>query len=564
MTGKANADVEMHVHQASALAAIEALGNRIDRMMEGTTRGTRRQTKAAEETTSELDKWAQKIQKTITSSLTLAGVFTGVHKVIELARMELDAVLQKAQAARDMQLPLNEQMEAINTNLPPETDMSLDDIYKAIMQSPAKDKASLARAIKSTISAGLTEPVSDRVEAALKAVEFAPGLLSSDPEEFRSLVEAAMVAKRAHPGPVEEKIGAMFNAASAARPTTIGQFSRTIGGLVPMLKQFGFTEKEALAFGSSMSIAMNDTTGETSATNSYIFLSQMVTELGKIGRQDLKGQKMLDFLKSNDPAANDLRNRMVSFLQSDLTPEEAADLAAGKLDPKIHGKARGKVAVMQWMDPEGVPRGQEHIQSLFAAAMQNIKTGPEAAAWLNERVGDIRGKPWYQSTKMEYAWKGWEAGRLADPEEGVAGSLDELRANFAKLTNDWASKHWMLDKMAGVERAMAGTSAARELEIQAQRIRDRQAGLVEAATGQGMRTEGGPLGQARLTADIWGNTPAIQDVLEQMTNRDKSLFIGLETLIEEMRLVRENLERGIPVEQKNAPLQAPRAPAGGR
>lgn len=556
MPSKVNADVEMHLHQRSAIAAMAAFENRFKSMMQSMEGDIKSQGKHTKDVADGFDKWVQNLKKSVIQAGSLLVTFGTVRKVVDLIRMDIDAAVQSAEKAKDKQLTFAEAMADIHFTLPATSTMTADDIQKRIMSSTSPYKEAMANAVRGAISAGLTEDVEDRAETALRISELRPDLARSKPEQLQALVEAVMIGRRAYGGTVEEQLGSMLTAASAARTTDIGAFSENIGGIMPILKQFGFNQRDALAFGASLSQAMNDPSGETTRTNAYTFVAQLREELSARGRQDIVGGDMFRFISDpNNEMGREIRNKLAGFLQAGLSQQETEELAAIQADPKIEGRARGKVALIQMLDAAG-EKGPEHLQSMYATAQQEVLTGDAAGRFVEKRVQDLKSQSWYQTFLAQMAADAFLNQAALIPEKGLRGvATSTMKDVDPAMDNSWVAnmpRRWLF------EGNMASPQNSEEvLNLFMDQLYGRQAGLFD---------DGNRVTWRQLKDLFEGNTEGIrnsvgeiplQQVLDTLSERDLKMFEALSTMIKSLMEIRDAIKDS----NKDKPVQQPKKPA---
>lgn len=563
---KPQADVDLIVHMQSAMTALAAFEGRMKRMFDTIERSAKGVGNSTQTANDGFQNWIVSLGKIAATSFSLIAIYKSVEVIVSAIRREMDATIQTAQKAKQSQSTFNEALADVHYTLTPDSDISIDQIRERILNSPSPFKDAIARSARTAISADLESPISERLDTVLQIADIRGELLRSNPEEFNALVESVILARRAYGGTVREQVGSMQTAASVARPISIGHFAQHLGGTMPIMKQFGFNQDDALAFVSALSVAMNDRTGETTRTNAYTFVAQLEEELKSRGIM-IQGGDMLDYLAGNEAGAQEVRMKLASYLRSGLTPQELEELQAAEQDPKIEGRARGKVALIQMLEPGGA-KGPEHMQTLFALAREKVLTGKEAGEYTDRLQAELESQDWYQTLRAEYATENYKARRKLSPAMGMrgvtAGFLEDFRelggssANYAaivRLMDTWRMTG--TDPSGAKEAAAIQTNAAMEL---ADRLRG-QGYLNADPVGIGQAIIGRDLKGPKTVTGPDGRQITYEEALATANWRDPQIVADLKDLILVMQDIKEILKGGIPVEEKNKPVQAPKQPA---
>ena len=576
-TTKPQADVDLILHVQSAMAALAqwtAAMDRATRKMEAQFGRVAKESKEVEKSTG---LWDSGIARALITSGTLMGVFTSLRTLASVIRMDIEAAAQGAEKARGMSTSFNDYMAQIHHVLTPDSDMNINQIYEAIMKSGIPDKTKAAAGVLHGIGVGISEPVSQRVANVLRVGEMRPDLTNRASGEFESMISAVGIAQRVYPEySSEEILAAMEMASSVSLINDTVKFAQSVGPTLTGMKRMGFTLQEALSMNAAYSQSLGDTHGEVTRTLLMTATHQLHSEFRKRGRME-EGSAILAAMKDpNDPVVKEIRQYLASYLEEGLTKEEAEELAQLRSRPHAEGRARGKPSFIQSLESGRVPKGEEHWQSLYESAMQQILVGPEGAEFWKKHRAELVGQPWFQAAQLQISADKLRNNAFLDPSLAMSGIQRSQSEELSQMSGIGSFSLWATRAMWGLGDAVTKTRPD-EMEslrrtytsnrMQQQKLLSRYgwySGDISFLPHLPMEDDRFSQPGAALRRDREVGPDEIvplSDILNRMHQSDANLFRALEAQIEELRQIKRNLENGIPVEEKNKPVQAPKQPA---
>lgn len=377
--------------------------------------------------------WTVGLGKAAVGMVGLLGTTQTLLTVAQLARKEFDAMVTQQEKAAGRQVEFSDAIDQIRYQLPVTSDVTTDQIRQQILDSKTPSPVATSKAVVGAISAGLNIPVSERVKLGIKLSEMRPDLANeADQETLQKIIEASVVQSRAFDQSPEAAMGMITTAMSASRQTNPKQFVDNIAPLAFKLKDLGFTQQQGMAMGAAYSSAIEDSEGQTSATNVLEFASQIHEELRKRGRKET-GEDMLRFVRSDNPEAESIRSYLGGVMRADL---EADGMSKSDIEKAmqhgtghLRGRTKGKFAFYAFLtNASKMTDAPESFAELYESAKSEIPLNSKVAEDLiRRRREESRADPYNQTRELKSLAEGFKSRiELSDPSYGMTAVAADM------------------------------------------------------------------------------------------------------------------------------------------
>lgn len=381
-------DIELVIKKQIAAAQLRDVKRDLETLLDGIGQGATRNRPKVRTISDEFKTIGVNIGRATVGMIGFQSAAAGIQTIIQAVRRELEIIKELQTTATEKTVPYGDRIADIGLTLPATSDISLEEINKRILASKVGNKNAMAEAVKSSINAGLALPVSERVDTALEVGEAFPFYARSDEETFKSLVEAVVQTKGMFGGSTQQQAGMLLAGASAARSTDMEMFAKNLSGIQVSLEPRGYTQEESLALVAAMGTRMVDPEGTTTFTNTLKLTEQLEEQFAKRRQKypqlrGMRGGDQMAFMATDDPIAQDIRAELLGVMMQGATSEqERRDLrliAQGKFE----GKAKGKHAGMEFIQPPGSTADKPGgVRYLYRQALEEIPDDLNAAGKL--------------------------------------------------------------------------------------------------------------------------------------------------------------------------------------
>lgn len=498
--GSPTADVRLNIAANSAAAQYDMLAARMKRMLKTMGDGTDDVKKKSKDAGSEFGRWAGGLGKAAGSIALMGLAFKGVQTVVEAISDEFQKMIDLSNNAKERQVPYEDRLKSFLFQSTPavvkDPEKFVKTIDDMIQKSSVRDKSAALEIIQTTMSTmGAMEPM-ERAEFGLAIAQGRRDLLGgSEQDALKAFAGVSGMAHLAfkHQGSTPlAQLGLMQKTITSSAVADMTSFSRNIAPLGNKLQdQFGWNQIEGLAFGSALSTALNDQTGqlvETVGTNiaSKLFMAEKRFGIDAEGKSAFERQAMI---RSDDPRAKEARHylmRQFELESEQLSESDRAMMSEAALNkeflPKLGGRAKTLFTSMQFFQPQGTADDEKSLNHLFRAAV-----GDMGGVWSNKDVVDMKASyarleamerenqrlaqesPLFKSASRDMETKTALEGVLQAQDNTAIGEVATSESEFNKLIRS-TGKNWLDRKVDETKAWFSGSESLEDSLVRQQEI----------------------------------------------------------------------------------------------
>jgi hypothetical protein len=583
-----SAEVEFRVAAQSAVAQMQQFGNMFKKQIKEMKDATDRFNKSKEK--GPFEEWQKSLKQV---AMQLTGVYGGVQmvqKVAELARRELEQMVEVYNFASQRQVPYQQSLSQIFRAMPgseADPDGTMKQIDQMMKQANVTNKALLAQMAFQAASSTSNLPYAERFRVSVGLAEAQPLLMDRDPQAFQELARAAMVNAEAF-GPDtgikgDEFVQAQSEILNAGLMNSfIGDprlYAKNAGGTAAKLRSFGLNQFQAYALFNAASNVYKDPEGNITA-DSLLNVIPQIHEFSKTNQigipQDF--DELRSFLRGNGEDAKKIREHFIGVFGSDfdLDDEEKALFTEAQKNKaaraNVKGRAKTKLMIMDLFQPAGEADDELTLNYKIEEAYQQfgVQRGPDGSinldATYRSRAELARKKREYESkSPMFLAASGQHAIDVAEEQAAFAGvnigSIDDFYNTMMKAGRPYYARsmdyadmltRWNVTEIESQDVAFRKSVVENELR--------RKTGILgtvdpEWDTMRGLLDKGA-VGRAEMDNFILGSRVSDKEV------KQLQVLIDLHNKLTDIeQVLKDNKQAPQPVVVQNQPVAQPRKPA---